>query len=89
MHFSVRSFDGVELRTDDVLLAAGSTATRRLDSPAPSYVVVSGAGRLVGHRRRGLIEPEGDVAGLATLPLTSPDIAGRAPDSVSDPAVGR
>ena len=40
VHFSVRSFAGVELRAGDVLLAAGGSATRRLSSPAPSYVVV-------------------------------------------------
>ena len=39
--FEVSSYEGVTLRTDEVLLAAGSTATRRLNSPAPSYVVVT------------------------------------------------
>ena len=86
--FEVLSYDGVTLRTDEVLLAAGSTATRRLNSPAPSYVVVSvpDGSSIIG----GVVltQPEGDTAGLATLPLTSPDVAGRAPDSVSDPSVG-
>jgi hypothetical protein len=86
--FEVSSYEGVTLRTDEVLLAAGSTATRRLNSPAPSYVVVSvpNGSAVIG----GIVltQPDGDVAGLATLPLTSPDVAGRAPRSVSDPSVG-
>jgi Family of unknown function (DUF5719) len=87
--FEVFSYAGVSLRTDDVLLASKTTATRRLTSPAPSYVVVrvpQGSGIYGGVR---LAQPEGDVAGLATIPLTSPDVAGRAPVPVPDPDVGR
>ena len=87
--FEVFSYAGVSLRTDDVLLAANTTATRRLTSPAPSYVVVrvpNGSGIYGGIR---LEQPEGDVAGLATIPLTSPDVASRAPVPVPNPAVGR
>jgi hypothetical protein len=87
--FEVFSYAGVSLRTDDVLLAANTTATRRLTSPAPSYVVVRvppGSGVHGGIR---LEQPEGDVAGLATIPLTSPDVASGAPVPVPNPAVGR
>jgi hypothetical protein len=87
--FEVFSYSGVSLRTDDILLAANTTATRRLTSPAPSYVVVRvppGSGIYGGIR---LEQPEGDVAGLATIPLTSPDVASRAPVPVPNPAVGR
>jgi hypothetical protein len=87
--FEVLSYAGVSLRTDDVLLAANTTATRRLTSPAPSYVVVRvphGSGIYGGIR---LEQPEGDVSGLATIPLTSPDVASRAPIPVPNPAVGR
>ncbi len=87
--FEVFSFDGVSLRADDVLLTPGSTATRRLTSPAPSYVVltVPDGSAVVG----GVVltQPDGDVAGLATLPLTSPDLASRAPATQWDPAAGR
>ncbi len=87
--FEVLSYDGVSLRTDEVLLTALSTATRRLSSPAPSYVVVTvpDGSSIIG----GVVltEPDGPVAGLATLPLTSPDVAGRAPRSIPDPSVGR
>jgi hypothetical protein len=87
--FDVLSFDGVVLRTDDVLLGPDSTATRRLTSTAPSYVVVrvpdgsSVVGGVV------LTQPEGNVAGLTTIPLTSPDVASRAPRTELDPSVGR
>lgn len=87
--FEVFSFAGVSLRADEVLLTAGSTATRRLTSPAPSYVVVTvpDGSAVVG----GLVftQPDGDVAGLTTLPLTSPDLASRAPTTQWDPAAGR
>ena len=87
--FEVLSYDGVSLRTDDVLLGPDGTATRRLTSPAPSYVVVrvpdgsSVVGTVV------LTQPEGDIAGLATVPLVSPDVASRAPQTRLDPAVAR
>ncbi|HLL62468.1 MAG TPA: DUF5719 family protein [Propionibacteriaceae bacterium] len=87
--FEVLSFDGVVLRTDDVLLGPDSTATRRLNSPPPSYVVVrvpEGSAVVGGVV---LTQAEGEVAGLATIPLTSPDVASRAPRTQLDPAVGR
>jgi hypothetical protein len=87
--FDVLSFDGVVLRSDDVLLGPDSTATRRLTSTPRSYVVVRvpDASSIVG----GVVltQPEGKVAGLATIPLTSPDVASRAPRTVLDPSVGR
>lgn len=87
--FRVVSYTGVVLREDDILLAAGGSATRRLTSPGPSYVVVDvpGSSGVVGSVT--LTQPEGDVAGLATVPLTSPDVAARAPVVVQDPSVGR
>ena len=87
--FEVFSYDGVTLRNSTVLLAPNSTATRRLNSPAPSYVVVkvpvnsSVVGGVV------LTQPERDVAGLATIPLSSPDLASRAPATRPDYSVGR
>jgi Family of unknown function (DUF5719) len=87
--FEVFSYAGVSLRTDNVLLAANSTATRRLNTPPPSYVVVrvpAGSGIYGGVR---LAQPEGDIAGLSTIPLTSPDVASRAPAVAPDPGVGR
>jgi hypothetical protein len=87
--FEVFSYDGVTLRTDDLLLGPNITATRRLNSPAPSYVVVkvpdgsSVVGSVV------LTQPERDVAGLATVPLASPDLASRAPTTRPDYSVGR
>jgi hypothetical protein len=87
--FQVLNYDGVVVRTDEVLVAARSTATRRITSSPPTYLVlqVPDGSSVVG----GLVltQPEGDVAGLATLPLTSPDLASRAPRTVLDPSVGR
>lgn len=87
--FDVLSYDGVTLRTADLALGPNSTATRRLNSPAPSYVVVKvpdGASVVGGVV---LTQPDRDVAGLATLPLGSPDLASRAPATRPDYTVGR
>jgi Family of unknown function (DUF5719) len=88
--FEVLSYDGVTLRTGDIVLGPNSTATRRLNSPARSYVIVevpngsSVFGGLV------LTQPDRrDVAGLATIPLGSPDLASRAPATRRDYTVGR
>jgi Family of unknown function (DUF5719) len=89
LSFEVLSYEGVRLRTDDVVLGPNSTATRRLNSPAPSYLVVkvpddsSIVGGVV------LTQPDRDVAGLATIPLGSPDLASRAPATRPDYSVGQ
>jgi hypothetical protein len=87
--FEVISYAGVSLRTEDVLLGPDGTATRRLESPDAGYVVVRvpDGSAVVG--TVVLTQPTGDIAGLATLPLTSPDVASRAPLTVFDPSVGR
>jgi hypothetical protein len=87
--FEVLSYDGVMLRTADLVLGPNSTATRRLNSPAPSYVVVkvpAGASVVGGVV---LTQPDRDVAGLATIPLGAPDLASRAPATKPDYSVGR
>lgn len=89
VHFSVRSLQGVELRAGDILLAAGGSATRRLASPAPSYVVVQVPDGSSVTGGVDLVEAEGDVAGLASLPLVSPDTSGPPPVVEQDPAAGR
>lgn len=87
--FTVYSAAGVALRTDDVLLGPGATATRRLTSTAPSYLVVTvpPGSAVVGGVT--FSQPDGPVAGLATLPLTSPDVTAGAPEVRLDPAAGR
>lgn len=90
VRFDVLSLEGVVLRTDEVLVAANGSATRRLNSPAPSYVVlhVPDGSAVVG----GVVltsPDDGSVAGLATVPLTSPDVSGRAPQVRQDPEAGR
>lgn len=89
VHFSVRSLQGVELRTGDILVAAGGSATRRLASPAPSYVVVQVPDGSSVTGGVDLVEAEGDVAGLASLPLVSPDTSGPPPVVEQDPVAGR
>ena len=89
VHFSVRSLQGVELRSGDILLAAGGSATRRLTSPTSSYVVVQVPDGSSVTGGVDLSEPDGDVAGLASIPLVSPDTSGPAPVVVQDPAAGR
>jgi hypothetical protein len=87
--FEVVSFAGVTLRRDEVLVTANGTATRRLNSPTPSYLVVrvpDGSAIFAGIV---LSQPEGALAGLSTLAVTSPDVASRAPAAVPDPTVGR
>jgi hypothetical protein len=87
--FEVLSYDGVRLRTVDTVLGPNTTATRRLNSPAPSYVVVkvppgsSVVGGVV------LTQSNRNVAGLATIPLSSPDLSSRAPATRPDSAAGR
>ena len=87
--FEVFSYDGVRLRTDDAVLAANSTATRRLNSPAPSYVVVNVPDDSSVVAGVVLTQPDRDVAGLATIPLSSPDLASRAPATRPDYSAGR
>ncbi len=89
VHFSVRSLQGVELRAGDILLAAGGSATRRLASPAPSYVVVQVPDGSSVTGGVDLSDPDGDVAGLASIPLVSPDTSGPPPVVEQDPAAGR
>jgi len=87
--FEVFSYEGVTLRTADVVLAANSTATRRLNSPAPSYVVVKVPDDSSVVAGVVLTQPDRDVAGLATIPLGSPDVASRAPVTRPEYGAGR
>jgi hypothetical protein len=87
--FEVISYDGVTLRTGDMLLGANSTATRRLNSLAPSYVVVKVPGSSSVFGGVVLTQPDRrEVSGLATIPLSSPDLASRAPATRPDYSVG-
>jgi hypothetical protein len=87
--FEVVSYDGVRLRTGEIFLGPNSTATRRLSSRESSYVVVKvpdGSSVVAGV---ALSQPDGKVAGLATIPLGSPNAARRAPVSRPDYSAGR
>ena len=87
--FELLSYDGVRLRMGEIFLGPNSTATRRLNSNESSYVVVKvpdGSSVMAG---LVLTQPEGQVAGLATIPLGSPDLASRAPATRPDYSAGR
>jgi hypothetical protein len=85
----VLSYDGVTLRRDDIYLGPNSTSTRRLNSPAPSYLVVRAPTATGVYGGVVLTQPDGDSAGLATMGVSSPDVASRAPKTRLDPSVGR
>jgi hypothetical protein len=87
--FEVLSHQGVSLRTDDVLIGANSTSTRRLELEAPAYLVVTVPDGSDVHGGVVYSQLEGGVAGLASVSLTSPDVASRAPSVVLDPTAGR
>lgn len=89
LSFEVLSLNGVVLRQEDVLVAARATATRRLESANPAYVVVRVPDGSQIHGGLALAQLEGRVAGLTTLGVLSPDVASRAPQTVADPSVGR
>jgi hypothetical protein len=85
----VLSHNGVSLRTDDVLIGGNSTSTRRLPLDPPAYLVVTVPDGSAVHGGVVYSQLEGPVAGLASVSLTSPDVASRAPAVVLDPTVGR
>lgn len=87
--FEVFSLDGVSLRTDSMLVPAGGTSIRGLDSAAPSYLVVSSPSGADLYAAVSIAQSEGAVAGLTGLAVSSPDVAARARAAEPDPAVGR
>ncbi len=87
--FEVLSYDGVRLRSDDLVLIGGGTATRRLTSPAPAYLVVRIPPDASVYGSLTYTSPIGGVAGLASVPITSPDLASRAPQITFQPGLGQ
>jgi hypothetical protein len=88
--FELFSYAGVRLRTADMVLGANTTASRRLSSQEQSYVVVKvpDGSSIIGDV---VLTQSGrrEVAGLATIPLSSLDLASRAPATRPDYSVGR
>ena len=89
LSFDVYGYDGVKIDDDDVLLVPHATATRRLDVGEAAYLVVSvpADASVVGGVT--FLASSGGIAGVATVPVTSPDVASRAPQVEFDPSVGR
>ncbi|HEU5484487.1 MAG TPA: DUF5719 family protein [Microlunatus sp.] len=89
LSFEVYGYDGVKIDDDDVLLVPHATATRRLDVDEAAYLVVTvpGSASVVGGVT--FLASSGGIAGVASVPVSSPDVASRAPQVEFDPAVGR
>ena len=88
--FSVVNLSGVTLRKDSMLVPAHGTSTRRLDgSVGPSYVDLDIPDNAQIYGAVDFAESEGPVAGLSSLPVTSPDRVARSRDAVAEPSVGR
>lgn len=88
--FTVSNLTGVTIRQDSMLVPAHGTSTRRLDpSAGPSYVVVDVPDGAQIYGAVDFVQPEGDIAGLTSIPVLSPDRAARSRDAVPDPSVGR
>ena len=82
-------YDGVKIDDDDVLLVPHATATRRLDVGEAAYLVVSVPANASVVGGVTFLASSGGIAGVATVPVTSPDVASRAPQVEFDPSVGR
>jgi hypothetical protein len=87
--FEVLSYEGVRLRSDQVVVIGGGTVTRRLTSPAPAYLVVRTPAGSAVYGSVTYSWSTGGVAGLASVPVTSPDLAGLAPQATLDPSLGQ
>ena len=89
LSFDVFGYDGVKIDDDDVLLVPHATATRRLDVGEAAYLVVSVPANASVVGGVTFLASSGGIAGVATVPVTSPDVASRAPQVEFDPSVGR
>ena len=87
--FEVYGYDGVKIHDDEVLLVPHATATRRLTMGEAAYLVVSVPAGATVMGGVTFLATSGGIAGVATLPITSPDVAGRAPEVTFDPSVAR
>jgi hypothetical protein len=87
--YEVFDYAGRSLRTDDITIIPGGSATRRLTSPAPSYLVVRAPAGSSVYGALSYTGTIGGAAGLATMPITSPDQAATAPQVRFDPSLGR
>ena len=84
------NLNGVALREDTMLVPAHGTSTRRLDAAAgTAYVDLDIPDGALIYGAADFAQSEGPVAGLTSIPITSPDRAARSRSAVPDPAVGR
>ncbi len=87
--FELLTYTGTSLRTDDIVLIPGGTASRRLNVTAPAFLVVRAP---IGSAVFGGVSftgSAGGIAGLTAMPIGSPDQAGPPPQASFDPALGQ
>jgi hypothetical protein len=89
LSFELYGYDGVKIGDDDVLLVPHATATRRLEAGEAAYLVVTAPSNASVVGGVTFLASSGGIAGVATVPVTSPDVASRAPQVEFDPSVGR
>jgi hypothetical protein len=89
LSFEVYGYDGVKIDDDDVLLVPHATATRRLDTGEAAYLVVTTPADATVLGGITFLASSGGIAGVATVPVLSPDVAARAPQVEFDPTVAR
>lgn len=83
------SYAGQKLYEADVPMLPGTSDTRQLRGTGPAYLVVKAPDGSDVYAGLSVTQGEGDVAGLTTPSLISPDLASRAPDMTADPGVAR
>jgi len=89
LSFDVYGYDGVKIDDDNVLLVPHATATRRLDADEAAYLVVTAPANASVVGGVTFLASSGGIAGVASVPVISPDVASRAPQVEFDPSVGR
>ena len=83
------SYSGQTLYETDVPMLPGTSDSRKLREQGPGYLVVKAPDGSDVYAGLTMSQPEGDIAGLTTPGLVSPDLASRAPEMTADPGVAR
>ncbi len=78
-------YDGKSLLTDTLTLLPGTTRTKRLPTAASAYLVADPPAGSSVYGDIIVTENSGQVAGLATSPLRSPNVAAGALETTADP----
>ena len=87
--YEVVSYAGVTLSSDDLVVIGGGTVSRRITEPVGAYLVVRTPPDATIYGSVSYVWPTPQVAGLASVPITSADLASRAPRVSFDPHLGQ